>query len=85
MKQGCGGGTLATQSECAQRRQEKGVHGVSPWLANRIRKETGCTVKLFKWKVRPLSGSDWLDRFIHEPPQLPRVPTVGMPGMLPVY
>ena len=57
---------------------------VSPWLANRIRKETGCTVKLFKWKVRPLSGSDWLDRFIHELPQLPRVPTVGMPGMQPV-
>ena len=27
VKQGCGGGTLATQSECAQRRQEKG----RPW------------------------------------------------------
>ena len=59
--------------------------GQSPWLEDRIRKETGCTVKLFKWKVRSLSGSDWLDRFIHEPPQLPRVPTVGMPGLLPTY
>ena len=55
--------------------------GQSPWLEDRIRKETGCDVKLFKWSVNPILGNDWIEMFARE---APRVPTIGMPGMLPL-
>ena len=49
--------------------------GNSPWLENRIKSKTGCSVTLFKGAVFSITGDD-------NPISSP-VPTIGMPGMIP--
>ena len=59
--------------------------GQNPFLEDRLRRKTGCKIKLYKYNVSSLWGNDFFDRFwngdVDIPPPNRNIPTIGMPGL----